>query len=437
MFRGGNIVFSLPKDWLIVGCLVCIGILSFNAPKVCDFFLALLAGSGAYFWFRYVRIITLPLVFSIVWIVFLVCIAASATITGIPGKHFAQLGKHLPIALGPIIAIAFAEVARRRGLSLIFNVFLSALIAGSCVVLIWNGGLEVVALVFHGHFLNAPDLGRINRNFAALSAGIGLISAIALIGNQWTLQNKERIHKAAICFTLLLVAFFAVIVVALQSRGAYAATSAALFIQLTTFVWRASGAKTALATLISGLIVASVSFAAAADLGAFSGSRLVAKGGLVNNLVAVKDIVSGVPLLNRSSKEDRLELLAIGVDLIRQRPWLGWGTDIAQVIQEHSPDSPVARLRQLHNGYLQTIVHFGVLGTILLSGLLWSIVRSSVRSAGARLSPTQLSVCLAFVAYLSVFNLSETILFVSPAASIAIFLAVVACIGETQARIAG
>jgi O-antigen ligase len=433
----GKIIFNSLENWLPLGCIAFIGVLSFSAPKISDLFLAILVCFGGFFWLRSCRAVTLPLVLAIVWMVFVVCVAIHATIAGVPGRHLAQIAKHLPLALGPIVAVTFAAITRRCGFGLIFSVFLAALVSGSCVVLIWNGGLEIVPLVFRGHLPNATNLGGINRNFAALSAGIGLISALAIIGNEWISPRQERIRKAAICAVIVLAAYFAVLVIALQSRGAYAATTAALCVQLTVFLWRAFGWKAATRALIPVVIGTLLVLTVADHFGLFSNLRFAAKGGFVNNLVEAKNIVFGAPLLNGSLREDRLELLAIGTDLIRQRPWWGWGTDIAQLIQEHSPLSPVARLMQLHNGYLQTVVHFGLLGTVLLAGLVWSIVRSALQTTDDRLMPAQVSVCLAFVAFLLVFNFSETILFVSPAATIAVFLSAVACTREKQHQYPG
>jgi O-antigen ligase len=435
--RCGSIIFQPNGDWLVIGCIVLVGIASFSAPKVSDVFLAILVSFGGYIWVRFRRRLTLSQAFSIVWLLFVVGLATYATVAGVPGKHFAQLGKHLPIALGPIVAVALTTVTRRYPLRLIVSVFLGSLAFGAAVVLLWNGGLGILSMMFHGHLWTETNLGRLNRNFAALSAGVGLISTLALVCEHWTSSARKTSRNVVAVLLVSLAAYFAIAVVALQSRGAYAATAAALCVQLSVLLGRALGWRAAAKSLVPSAVIVVLALAIAAHQGAFSNSRLVARGGFVNNLVTAKNIVAGARLSDNSPREDRLELLAIGVDLIRQRPWWGWGTDVAEVIHTHSPNSAVASLRQLHNGYLQTVVHFGVVGTILLAGLLWSIIRSAIRSGDGRLSSAQLSMCLAFVAFLLVFNLSETILFVSPAAAIAMFLSAIACTSEKRIEAAG
>jgi len=131
---------------------------------------------------------------------------------------------------------------------------------------------------------------------------------------------------------------------------------------------------------------------------------------------------------------ERLQLVAVALDLIRQRPWLGWGPDASQLITLFSPYPDIRDLTQFHNGYLQVLVSFGIVGGVLnaalVVALLWSALRRRRANSADRLAPSLFAATVALVAYVLVTNVTESIVFVKPVGIICMILAALACMKD-------
>jgi O-antigen ligase len=131
------------------------------------------------------------------------------------------------------------------------------------------------------------------------------------------------------------------------------------------------------------------------------------------------------------SGADRLQLVAVALDLIRQRPLLGWGPDASQLITLFSPYPDIRYLTQFHNGYLQVLVSFGIIGGILcaalFAALLWSALKRRRATSSDRLMSPLFAASVALMIYVLVTNVTESIVFVKPVGIICMFLAALAC----------
>lgn len=138
-------------------------------------------------------------------------------------------------------------------------------------------------------------------------------------------------------------------------------------------------------------------------------------------------------LLGGRSTHQRLEMDLLGIDLIAQRPWLGWGPDVTQLIGMFATDPSIKQLTQFHNGYIQNIVSFGIIGQLPGLALIAAVLIQAIRSGFAGLSAAYVSIGIAMTTYLLISNLTESILYVKPAAAVCTFFAMCACLKPSGA----
>ncbi|MGY4624566.1 O-antigen ligase family protein [Bradyrhizobium sp. USDA 4486] len=366
-----------------------------------------------------------PMILSLAWIGFVLLSATYASAEGMPGDHFKALGKHLPIALGPVLAVPFAFWRLRR--ETIFVAFVSGLAIGATVLLLRNGAISMLS--GDPGVADRTFLGHINRNSASLACGLLMISAATLL--RFVLLQKPSRLVFTVCSAAALgsaIIFSELLLISLQSRTGLIATSIAMA------VWFGAQLKYGLGRDAGGRryrYAAVVLFASIAIVCVTNWSTMTQRfGGLIT-----ASIETGRPLDEFSeSNQERLALAGLAVDLIRQMPLFGWGPDASRLPELFAQSSGVKSRTQFHNGYLQMLVNFGVIGALLMTALLVVVMRAAVRSEGS-MPAAPFSGALALATYLAVSNISESILFVKPAGASATILVAVACIPAVGRRL--
>lgn len=372
------------------------------------------------------------------WIAFLVLAAIYAMAWGAPGRPFKGLEKHLPLALGPFVAVALSAACRRLSFDInrLVMLFLVGLIGGALAMLVRSGALGMFA---HGWPQFFDDLlGKVNRNYAALACGVSLIAIVAMVAYLAAADQIRMTWRAgAIAVLVLMFLGEGIFLAMLQSRTAYAATAIGLVIWcglMTRAGLRGAGLRAGLAIPAAIVVVAA---AGVIHYFPLISERISAGGSTAVYLTQMYELLRGNAVDGTSMSmigAERLQLVAVALDLIRQRPWLGWGPDASQLITLFSPYPDIRYLTQFHNGYLQVLVSFGIIGGLLNAALVvtlvWSALRRRRANSADRLVPPLFAAMVALVAYVLVTNVTESIVFVKPIGIICMFLAALACMKD-------
>jgi len=134
---------------------------------------------------------------------------------------------------------------------------------------------------------------------------------------------------------------------------------------------------------------------------------------------------------------ERLQLIAVALDLIHQRPWLGWGPNASQLVALFSPYPGIRNLNQFHNGYLEFLVSFGAGGGVLIAALIgvliWSAFRRGRSVQPDNIAPPLFAAMIGLMAYILVTNVTESAIFVKPVGFICMFVAALACMRDRAA----
>lgn len=425
---------------VIVGCIPAMGLFAFVWPDLTDAASIILVAGTIYVALRWrINLQTPPFVLSCIWIAFIVFAATYATIENSPGNQFRSLEKHLPIALGPIGAIVLIVACNRLRINRdrLIVLFLSGLIAGATLVLLRNGMLDVLA---HGN-PDAGVLGKLNRNYAALACGISLISIAALVvflSGGGHMRKRWRVSVIVI----LIAIFFGegVLLVILESRTGYAATAIGLVVWcVLTLRAGMRGASRLPGLIVAAAIVVTATFGVAYYFSLIS-NRISADGSTAVYLRALAGLVQGHAMDNASSLaagSERLQLIAVALDLIHQRPWLGWGPNASQLIALFSPYPGIRDITQFHNGYLEFLVSFGAGGGVLIAALvgtlIWLAFRRGHFAQPDNIAPPLFAAMIGLIAYVLVTSVTESAIFVKPVGFICMFLAALACMNDRAA----
>lgn len=437
-----NEVISQGVARLALAC-VPLGIFSaFLWPGGADLATTILVLIGIVVLLRDRTLATQPaLAFALLWITFLVLSAIYAMAWGAPGRPFKGLEKHLPLALGPLAAVALSAACHRLrfGFNNLLAVFLAGLIGGALAMLIRSGAMGMFA---HGWPQFSDDLlGKVNRNYAALACGLSLIAITAMIAHLSAADHIRMSWRIGAIGGLALI-FLAegIFLAMLQSRTAYAATALGLAIWC-GLVMRAGlrGADRRVGFIVP---IAMAVIAAAGVMYYFPliGERLSAGGSTAIYMKEMYELLRGNTVdasAMSTTGAERLQLVAVALDLIRQRPWFGWGPDASQLITLFSPYPDIRDLTQFHNGYLQVLVSFGLVGgglcMTLFAVVLWAAWKRRRPVSYDRLAPPLFAACVALVAYVLLTNVTESIVFVKPVGTICMFLAALACMKDRSA----
>lgn len=422
--------------WLVIGSVPMAAFFSFSIPALADAALAVMAFGGVVAILRGER--SLPVVAALVWIGFVLTSAAYATGSGFPGRHFGSIGKHIPLALGPLAALSLYPAAKRLDLTVndLLVLLLGGIVAGAALVLVRNGALSAVL----GMGFTSPEgfFGAVNRNYAGLACGLLIVAATGL-----AFQLPARMAKQPLAaggtIVVLVVAIVASILLlrVLQSRTALLATAVSVAAWLSLMFGASMKRRSSRIRMLgyaSPILLVALA-AMSAMLFQRVSERPLLEGRLAAFAVVAPAILDGRLAENAdvlATAETRLQLVAVAIDLIRQAPWLGWGPDVSGLIATASPFEGLKDLNQFHNGYLQEVVSFGLVGSLLVLVLLGAVIRSAFngyqrRSPANTLSSTLFATTLALVLYVAITNVTETILFVKPCAVLCVILAALAC----------
>jgi O-antigen ligase len=421
---------------LIVACVPALGLGGFFWPSVADIAAGILVLIGVLvLLLRDVPYPRAAVALAAIWILYFVFAAGYATMLDLPGQHWRSFGKHVPIALGPFFAIAIVAARDRLRMKTdtFVVMFFTAVVIGTTLMLIRNGAPRLFETGWPE--FSGAMLGNVNRNFAALACGLTVLTSASLIQYAIASTGGRPFWIGAAVLGLTLVLLFAgALLIVLRSRAGYAATGLGLAVWSLALVFSAMFRKDSVSKLgwIVPLVIVTVLAGLAAEYVSVLSDRLIIKGSSITNLQIIGELLrGGSPTADLDNSEERLQLAKVAIDLIRERPWLGWGPDVGDLIRLHAPWPMIQQLNQFHNGYLQSLVSYGFIGTSLLVTLLVAILRAAWRhhdddAPSDRLSPSLVAATISITAYLVVFNLTETVLLVKPAALTAAFLAALA-----------
>ncbi|MCA1527373.1 O-antigen ligase family protein [Bradyrhizobium yuanmingense] len=420
-----NDINGLRSKNLGIGALFLLGFACAAAPSVAEIITAALVMVAIVVLARdRTSLYEPPIILGLVWMGFVLLSATYAAANGLPGDHFKALGKHLPIALGPIVAVPLASLRLRQDTVLV--VFLGGLAIGAAVLLVRNGAISLIA----GELVE-PDrayLGRINRNSAGLACGLLIISAASLL-QYVVLQKPWRLLFSA-SFAVALgaaIVFAEILLISLQSRTALIATGIAMA------TWFGAQLKYGFGRDSTGRLYRYAAVALLATVVIVSATKWSTMTQRFDNLTAA--IGAGRPPGDLvASGQDRLALTALAIDLIKQRPLLGWGPDVSRLPYLFAQTNGVKSLTQFHNGYLQILVNFGAIGALLMISLIVVVLRAAARSPGS-MSAASFSGALAIAAYITVSNFTESMLFVKPAGASAMMLIALVCMPALGRRL--
>jgi len=425
-----GVVKRISMAHLGLALVLLAGASSFTAPSVSDgalWLLVVLGGGLALS--RSGRSWSAPLIWSGIWVVFVLSEAALATVTGSVGQHFLGLEKHLPIVLGVVAALALARACAdlRLGPDTVLILLFSGIVIGTLIMLI---DMDTVSFLSGTHPDGKSGIGRFNRNFVALGCGMSLISAMSMLQYQFSIGRSLSARSVGIAAVLLVVVgVTGRLLVALEGRTALLATGVAVGV-LFLVVLSDGNAGRKRAKIAASITIAVIALFAVANL-----SRITHRfeSFAAENGEVLTDLAKGPGAsVGTSLKDERLQMIAVAIDLIRQRPWLGWGPDASRLLDAYSPYPNLKIYQQFHNGYLQVIVSFGLIGAAIIVGLLGAVLREAKRGWGAappeqRFSRSLAGGAWALCSYIAVTNASESIIFVKPVVVICVVLSALAC----------
>jgi O-antigen ligase len=423
--------------YAIVACVPAIGLFSVVLPDLADASTVLLVlAAGSLLWQRRAQRPPAVVVLALAWMAFVALSAAWATYSGSPGNQFRSWNKHIAIALGPLLAIAFAAACRRLKwpTDRLLALFLAALIVGALVQLIRN---DAIGMILE---LRTTDgfLGGINRNIAALICSLAIIASVALISyGLFERPLRNSITIVAVIGLVVVLLALVLLLAQLRSRTGYAGTTLGLMAWLIVIVARSGHRQRSDRARLLQWAAAVVAIAALAF--AAYGMLLISGRTLISNPAGGWLDLIGLMLQGRfeqayalaQTAEERLQLLTLAADLFHRRPWLGWGPDAWLLPRQFSPLPNLRDLNQFHNGYAQFLVSFGIVGGLLMTVFLVALLRAALRRGrdlATAMSAPMFAASIALLVLLLVENSSESVLLVKCASSVAMMLAALACL---------
>jgi O-antigen ligase len=236
---------------------------------------------------------------------------------------------------------------------------LSGLLLSAVLSLDWS----TLQLVFQG--------GRYGFGFSEVPWG--MYSAVATLGlivfGGRLLLRRGRTALVLSSTWLLALAFFLQGLLASQSRGAWVAFAAALPISLMILVfgrlaspvrWRRWGTAAAVALAGAAIMVAN-------------------QKAIIDRLDDERDVVAAIikgdfedmPL---SSVGLRVRATELALEAVRERPVTGLGPAGTRHVLASASDAGVRGLSHLHNGYLEILVRFGLLGSAAFGALIAAVL---------------------------------------------------------------
>uniref|UniRef100_Q07IH9 O-antigen polymerase n=1 Tax=Rhodopseudomonas palustris (strain BisA53) TaxID=316055 RepID=Q07IH9_RHOP5 len=432
--------------YTVAAGVATVGLFSVVVPNLADaaiIVLAIIAG-GLLWQHRWQRLRPV-IVLALVWMVFVALSAVWATYSGSPGNQFRSWNKHIPIALGPLLAIAFAAACRRLRwpAERLLALFLAALVVGALVQLIRNDAIGTMLELRSSNGF----LGGINRNIAALICSLAIVASVSLLYYGLFERAVRSVYTIAAAIGLVFVlGALLLLLVLLQSRTGYAGTTLGLMAWLVAMAALTRHRPTTGRSRQLQLAAAFVAIAALAFAGygawQISGRSLIgapAGGWLeLTNLVLHGRFEQAYAVAQTA--EERLQILTLAADLFHRRPWLGWGPDVWLLPRHFSPLPNLLDINQFHNGYAQFLVSFGIVGALLIGVYLvalLSVALGGSRRAAAGMSAPMVAASIGLLVLLLVENASESVLLVKCAACVAMMLTALVCMAAADEVVQG
>ncbi|QEX22093.1 hypothetical protein FRZ61_20220 [Hypericibacter adhaerens] len=317
-------------------------------------------------------------VFSALVILYLLAMALRAELDGAPGKHFRAVDNYAFFAYVPFVAVHVAIALRYRiGFERLCCLVVAGLVAGAAARLFWDANWQAGAALFDSYQWGG---GGKNRNYLSIEAGLtvlasGSLLVMTLIQGRWhpALRLLGGVALAVIC----VLAFLALL--EMKSRTNWIAAAIAMTVWLAVLVaglLRHSRRRRAIAAAVVLAFAALI----AAGLAAFSGqiaSRFSDNGGVAANIGLFARIFAGEidpASTDLHGYDPRAYIYVAAGKLIAEKPWFGWGTDLAPLVNQSVDASVQGARSHFHNAYLEFLVGLGIVGTILIAAHLLAIV---------------------------------------------------------------
>jgi O-antigen ligase len=126
--------------------------------------------------------------------------------------------------------------------------------------------------------------------------------------------------------------------------------------------------------------------------------------------------ILGPRITDTESYDKRLMLFRLAAELIAQKPWLGWGLDVAPLLPAHGRWDFIRdeQVTHFHNVYLEFTLGIGIVGIALFLLLVSAMARDILTARSSqRLDMYALAALLPFVlasfAYFAVVGMAESI----------------------------
>jgi O-antigen ligase len=334
---------------------------------------------------------------SIAWIAAVLLFAVWAHLGGVPGDHLTRSVSYLFISTAPFIAIAIAIATRAVPFRTLALASLASGLAGGALRLLWRADWSAGIQLFASYYRWG---GGANRNTLSIVAGLMILAALSLAVYQ-VLAAKRLTDRLVRAIPFLAVGSLAGLALyAMTSRTNLIATTVALA------VWTIACAGI---LLPQGRRKKAMILLAAAMLAATAITLAVLSLAQLGML--------GPRITDTESYDKRLVLFGLAAELIAQKPWLGWGPDVAPLLPAHGGRWDfihAEKVTHFHNVYLEFTLGIGIVGVGLFLLLVGAMARDTLTTRPSqRLDMYARAALLPFVlacfTYFAVVGMAESI----------------------------
>ena len=249
----------------------------------------------------------------------------------------------------------------------------------------------------------------------ALYAVTGLLGLLLFAPRLLHMQRTPALTNVAAIAWLICIIIMAQAFIVSQSRAVWLAAILVFPLVLIFFLrgWLKahpafSRRRLVAVGVISGLLIGSIF---AANFSTIS-SRATQEQEVYESITKLEElntenVAKEVP---RSSFGLRFWLLSYGLELWEERPWLGWGpgTSSTRDLAPQRGREDMHFLMHLHNGYMEMLFHFGLVGTGLFALPLLIVIRAAYRAHRRGAIPHDLYLFLAGALFITlIWNLTN------------------------------
>ncbi|MBR1275136.1 O-antigen ligase [Bradyrhizobium sp. AUGA SZCCT0283] len=333
---------------------------------------------------------------SLAWVAAVLLFAVWAHLVGAPGDHLTRSVSYFFISTAPFIAISIAIATRAVPFRTLALASLASGLAGGVLRLLWRADWSAGLQLFASYYWWG---GGANRNTLSIIAGLMILAALSLAVYQILAATHltGRLVRATPFLAVGSLAGLALL--AMTSRTNLIATTVGLAvwtiacagILLPQRLWKKAMILLAAAMLGTAAIMLAV--LSLAQLG-----------------------MLGPRITDTESYDKRLMLFRLAAELIAQKPWLGWGPDVAPLLPAHGRWDFIRaeQVTHFHNVYLEFTLGIGIVGIGLFLLLVSAMARDILTTRSSqRLDMYALAALLPFVlasfAYFAVVGMAESI----------------------------